>query len=183
MRPLREAIIATPSLRLVPIRPDHGPAVEAFARLWEVARYTSEIPHPYPSGYGTIFAETCAHERRHGGNLMWVVERKDQGAVIGASGLFFATDQRAADFGFVYGPNAWGRGYATEGARALVAFAFEWLGLDALSAYTAPENRASARVLAKAGLRRIGNEREWAPARGCFFNWEAHRVTRQEWQS
>jgi ribosomal-protein-alanine N-acetyltransferase len=164
MRPPREATIATP-------------------RLWEVARYTPEIPHPCPPGYGTAFAETCAHERRHGGNLMWVVERKDQGAVIGASGLFFATDQRAADFGFVYGPDAWGRGYATEGARALVAFAFERLGLDALNAYTALENGASARVLAKVGLRRIGHEREWAPARGCFFNWEAHCVARQEWQT
>lgn len=183
MSPVRGATIATPRLRLVPIRPDHGPALEAFVRLWEVARHTSDIPHPYPPGHGTGYAQACAHERRHGGNLMWVVEQAPGGAVIGASGLFFSDDRRAADFGYVYDPAAWGQGHATEGARALVAFAFERLGLDAISAYTALENRASARVLAKTGLRRIGNVREWAPVRGRFINWECHRMTRQEWQS
>lgn len=181
MNPRREATIATPRLRLVPIAPGHGPAVEAIASLWEVACYTSEIPHPYPAGYGVQFACDMAFEARHDGDLTWVVEAA--GEVIGVSSMFFSDDRRAADFGYVYAPGAWGRGYATEGARAVVAFGFESLGLEEIGAYTAMENRASARVLAKVGLRRIGNLREWAPARGCFFNWACHRVTRQEWQS
>ncbi len=173
--------ITTARLRLVPIAPEHGAAVEAIARLWEVARYTSDIPHPYPVGSGMLFADAMAFEARHGGDFTWVVQA--EGAVVGVSSMFFSNDRRAADFGYVYAPTAWGRGYATEGARAVVAHGFERLGLDEIGAYTAVENRASARVQAKAGLRRIGNLREWASARGCFFNWEAHRVTRQEWQS
>lgn len=178
-----EEVIVTPRLRLVPIELRHGPAVEAFSRTWEAARYTSEIPHPCPAGYGTRFAEECVHNRRHGGDLMWVIQPREGEEVFGASGLFFAPDQRSADVGYVYAPWAWGRGYATEGARAVVTFGFARLGLDTICAYTAMANPASSRVLAKVGLRRIGDVREWAPARGCFFDWEAHRVTRQEWQS
>jgi hypothetical protein len=43
---MSDRIIKTRRLRLEPLAPCHGPALESFARLWDVARYTATIPHP-----------------------------------------------------------------------------------------------------------------------------------------
>ena len=49
--------------------------------------------------------------------------------------------------------SAWGKGYATEGVRALIEAAFDALGIDRVRAETMTVNQASRRVLEKAGLR------------------------------
>ena len=46
----------------------------------------------------------------------------------------------------------WNRGYATEGARAALAFGFEQLGLDEIVSYTVPGNVRSRRVMEKIGM-------------------------------
>ena len=53
-------------------------------------------------------------------------------------------------------PDAWGRGFATEGARALLNHGFQTLGLYRIIGLTHPDNAASQRVLQKAGLRDAG---------------------------
>jgi [ribosomal protein S5]-alanine N-acetyltransferase len=60
----------------------------------------------------------------------------------------------------------WGLGYATEAARALVAFAFDDLNLSQLRAAHASDNVASASVLRKLGFRLAGKERVWSRSRG-----------------
>lgn len=52
----------------------------------------------------------------------------------------------------------WGRGYATEAARACVRWAFDSLGLDELVSFTVPHNLASRRVMEKLGMRRRAEE-------------------------
>jgi len=178
------ATLTTDRLRLEPLEPRHGRAVEAYARLWEVARYTAEVPHPYPPGGAIAFAEAAVHDRRHGGGQMWAVVEKQGDAVIGSIGLDLFEDRRAAELGYIFAPWRWGRGYATEAARAVVAFAFETLGLDAVHSHAAVANRASCRVLAKAGLRRIGNVTfAVLPERGGSMIGECYRLTRREWQA
>lgn len=60
------------------------------------------------------------------------------------------------ELGFHLAPRAWGRGLATEAARAAADFAFERLGADALFAGHHPQNAASGRVLTKLGFARAG---------------------------
>lgn len=177
-------ILTTRRLRLEPLEPRHGRAVEAYARLWEVARYTAEVPHPYPPGGAIAFAEAVVEERRQGGGHVWVALEKTDGEAIGSIGLDLFEDGRTAELGYIFAPWLWGRGYATEAARAVVDFAFVDLGLDALHSHAAVVNRASCRVLAKAGLRRIGNVAfDVLPERGGSMIGECYRLTRQEWQS
>jgi RimJ/RimL family protein N-acetyltransferase len=57
---------------------------------------------------------------------------------------------------YALGRAFWGRGLATEGARAAVRFGFEQAGLDAIHGLAVRENAASRRVLEHAGLREIG---------------------------
>lgn len=78
------------------------------------------------------------------------------GAFIGFIGLaeprFEAHFTPAVEVGWRLAHDAWGRGYATEGARAATAFAFEQLGLDELVSFTVVANTRSRRVMEKLGM-------------------------------
>jgi RimJ/RimL family protein N-acetyltransferase len=65
-----------------------------------------------------------------------------------------------ADIGYELAPAHWGRGYATEAARAMVRIGFDDLHLHRVSAWCIADNVASARVLEKAGLRLEGRLRQ-----------------------
>lgn len=62
------------------------------------------------------------------------------------------------ELGYRFKRSAWGRGYATEAARAVAAYALDpaGAGLSELIGVTYPENTASQRVLLKAGFERRG---------------------------
>jgi RimJ/RimL family protein N-acetyltransferase len=96
----------------------------------------------------------------------WAAVTKEGAEFLGWFTLRPALDYRfAAEAGF--GPDdfelgyrlrraAWGRGYATEGARALVRRGFTALGVTRVVAAALVTNGASLRVLEKVGLRQVG---------------------------
>lgn len=65
-------------------------------------------------------------------------------------------DQHAA-VGYCFSKEAWGQGYATEAATAVLRFGFEQLGLHKIFATCDVDNKGSARVLEKIGMRREGH--------------------------
>jgi RimJ/RimL family protein N-acetyltransferase len=86
---------------------------------------------------------------------MAAIERST-GAFIGWIGFDPAEDGRPDDeveLGYRLRRSAWGRGYATEGSRALIRRAFDELGMRRVFAQTMAVNLASRRVMEKSGLR------------------------------
>jgi RimJ/RimL family protein N-acetyltransferase len=74
-----------------------------------------------------------------------------------------ADDDRAAELGYRLRRTAWGRGYATEGSRALLDHAFGELGLARVWAQTMAVNHRSRRVMEKLGMRHVRTDHgEWA---------------------
>jgi ribosomal-protein-alanine N-acetyltransferase len=67
-------------------------------------------------------------------------------------------------------PDYQGKGYATEAAEALTAYAFSSGKVRVVRAHTLPESNASARVLTKCGFRRIGEVID--PEDGLVWRWE-----------
>jgi RimJ/RimL family protein N-acetyltransferase len=94
------------------------------------------------------------HER-HGFGL-WAVELKTSREMIGLAGLVHLQDGPEIEVGYRFLEQHWGNGYATEAARASIAFGFDELGLDEIVAVTLPDNLASRRVLEKCGLTSVG---------------------------
>ncbi len=96
-----------------------------------------------------------AHFDEHGFGL-WAVERRDEGDFIGFVGLNHLTYDAhftpAVEIGWRLARAAWGRGYATEAARAAVDRAFGELALDALVSVTVPANEPSRNVMRKLGF-------------------------------
>jgi RimJ/RimL family protein N-acetyltransferase len=83
---------------------------------------------------------------------IWYTTRRDSGAFVGWFSLKYAGKSPDVEVGYWLLPAAWGQGFATEGATALVRYGFDDLGLDRIIGVTHPANRASQRVLTKAGL-------------------------------
>jgi len=92
------------------------------------------------------------HVEEHGFGLLAVIDG-GSGEFLGYAGLQHLEGGPEVEIAYYLGRAAWGRGLATEIARALVAHAFADLGLDRVVAVVRPENTASQRVLGKAGLR------------------------------
>jgi RimJ/RimL family protein N-acetyltransferase len=86
----------------------------------------------------------------------WAVEVVATGEFIGYVGLneprFEAHFTPAVEIGWRLARDAWGHGYATEAARAVLAFAFDELGLDEVVSFTTVENRRSRRVMERIGM-------------------------------
>ncbi|MFE2141069.1 GNAT family N-acetyltransferase [Streptomyces sp. NPDC059456] len=90
-----------------------------------------------------------------GGHGCFAAADKGSGAFLGWFSLRPASSvglDGGTEPGYRLLPSAWGRGYATEGARALVDRAFTELGAERVVATTMTVNAASRRVMEKAGL-------------------------------
>jgi RimJ/RimL family protein N-acetyltransferase len=87
---------------------------------------------------------------------LWAVEVPDEAEFIGFVGLQMVPFEHhftpALEVGWRLGFDHWGHGYATEGARAALAFAHGELGLDEVVAMTAVINVRSRRVMEKLGM-------------------------------
>lgn len=91
------------------------------------------------------------------------VERKSDGALIGSCSIAnVKEDTIEAALGWHYGVRYWGRGYATEAARALLYIGFEIGRVKEIHADCFVDNAASIRVMEKIGMR--------APAKLQLFN-------------
>jgi RimJ/RimL family protein N-acetyltransferase len=86
----------------------------------------------------------------------WRATRRDNGDFIGWFALKYIPRSAEVEVGYRLRYAAWGRGYATEGASALVRYGFIDLGLYRIIGVTHPDNAASQRVLQKAGLADAG---------------------------
>lgn len=85
---------------------------------------------------------------------LWMVRLDPAGPIIGR-GLLRHLDVEGVDeveIGYSFEPEHWGRGYATEIARACLSVGRETFGLRHMVAVTLPTNAASRHVLEKAGL-------------------------------
>ena len=92
------------------------------------------------------------------GFSFWAVIERESGALIGDAGLYVLDDAGPeVELGYTLGRAWWGRGYATEAARACVDAGFGPLGLTEIVAVADPANAASLHVLDKLGMQPAGS--------------------------
>lgn len=154
---------------------------ELYTRDPEVCRYM--IWGPNGPGETQAFLEQAVRDRRANERKVYelaIVNRRD-GRVAGGVGTRITNvEQREGDLGYVLRRDLWGRGIATEAARALLDFAFDVLGLHRVWATADPENSASIHVLEKLGMRREGIFRRHVFVRGAFRDSAVYGLTEEE---
>ena len=113
--------------------------------------------------------ERSINQQEVGGFSFWPVIERESGLLIGEAGLFpLSPDGPDVALGYAFGVAYWGRGYATEAARAVLGEAFGPLGMDRVVAITREANVRSQRVLTKLGFRSEGMRHVWG-AEQLFF--------------
>lgn len=121
---------------------------EAMRFMWPARPATAA-----ESAYGV--QQLREHWRRWGFGH-WAVHEKESGRFVGRTGIKrhddWPLDPDNTEVGWLYDPAVWGRGYATEAARAVVRWCFEELGRPQVISIAHPDNVASQRVMEKAGL-------------------------------
>ena len=86
----------------------------------------------------------------------WAVEEKASGRFIGRIGFLNPEGWPGFEIGWTLAREYWGRGYASEGARRALHYAFTEMGRDHVISLIHPENRASAKVAERLGEKREG---------------------------
>jgi RimJ/RimL family protein N-acetyltransferase len=88
------------------------------------------------------------------GFCRWKLLTKPAGEMIGFCGVGFWGDAKDLEIGWWLGRRYWGRGLATEAARAALQDVFDRAGLDRIVSIARPANTASIRIMEKLGLKR-----------------------------
>ena len=88
----------------------------------------------------------------------WAVHLKSDLEFIGWCGLKYLSETNEVDLGYRFRKKFWGKGYATEGGLACIAYGFNQLNLRRIVARALPGNLASIRVLEKCGMKYLQEE-------------------------
>jgi RimJ/RimL family protein N-acetyltransferase len=93
------------------------------------------------------------HLRGYG---IWAVEERESRNLVGRIGFFNPEGWPGFELGWVLGREYWGRGYASEGARRALNYAFTEMNREKIISLIRPENRGSIRVAERLGERLEG---------------------------
>ena len=134
-------------------------------RIW--IWMADRIPHPYTVADGEHWLEYVAQQRPE---THFAIE--SGGEVVGGIGFMVGSDiaRCSAEIGYWLGEAFWGRGIATAALRGVTRYAVETLGLARIFATPFSGNRASQRVLEKAGYSLEGTSKRSAIKNGQILD-------------
>ncbi len=141
-------MLKTERLVLRPFEEADAEGLHAYLGDEEVVRYEP---------YGAMTMEECRLEaaRRASDEAFWAVCLAD-GTLIGNLYLSGADEFGMREIGYVFARACWHKGYATEAARRLMAYAFERLATRRIIALCDTRNAASFALMERLGMRREG---------------------------
>jgi [ribosomal protein S5]-alanine N-acetyltransferase len=145
-------------------------------RCWDSPRWADR-------GRAERFVAVCERLAAEGSGARVAVDRVADGAFVGWCAVTgWDPDFRSASLGYCLHRSAWGHGYATEAAHALLRWAFDTLDLNRVQAEADTRNLASARVLQKLGFVHEGTLREDCIVDGDVSDSWVFGLLRREWR-
>ena len=152
--------IQTPHLILRPLAFADAPALHRVYQTEGVLQY---FPNPNPPPLEKVerfIAGQLEHWKTYGyGN--WGILPVGESKIIGWAGLQFLPELHETEVGYLLDKPFWGKGYATEAARASLQSGFDHFAFSRLIALVHPENIASRHVLEKCGMTYVDTISLW----------------------
>ena len=161
---------------------------DPFARLNADAIVMEHFLSALDRAESDAFADRIEAGFATNGYGLWAVEVPGEAEFIGYVGLALATFDAhftpAVEVGWRLARNYWGRGFATEAARAAVTDGFDRVGLKEIVSFTVPGNVRSRRVMEKLGMRYAEDfEHPLIDPQHPLRRHVLYRLPRAEWSS
>ena len=172
----------TPRLRLRPFAQTDTDAVFALQSSARVLRYWDAPPWT-SRAQAERFIAVCGQMEQEGAGARLAIEHAADNVFIGWCSLAkWDPVFRSARLGYCLDDAAWGQGFATEAAGAMLQWAFDTLDLNRVQAECDTRNTASSRVLEKLGFVREGRLREDCIVNGEVSDSWVYGLLRREWR-
>jgi ribosomal-protein-alanine N-acetyltransferase len=156
-------------------------SIYRYARDEAISRYTF-IPHPYRLDDAYEFIKLTHSARRRKSGYHFGVETKDNGQIIGMVGLIAVNHaRRNGEIGYWLAKPFWGQGLMAEAIKLMLRFCFVELKLHRVQAHVFPANKASLRLLEKAGFTREGLIREAFLKNGEYVDCYVYSILEDDW--
>jgi len=176
--------ILTERLRLRPFNRGDVDAVYEYRQREDVARFLFDLP---------MTRETCAEAVQQrvgqislydeGDKIILAVDRRADNRLIGEISLILRSEEWSqGEIGYIFHPEVHGHGFATEAARALLAFGFDEYGMHRIMARCDARNTASSRVMERLGMRREAHFREHMLVKGEWDEEFIYAMLGSEWR-
>jgi ribosomal-protein-alanine N-acetyltransferase len=127
-----------------------------FAAMNADARVMEHFPAPLSAAESDALVTRIEAAFDEHGYGLWALERRADGSFLGFTGLldvgFAAPFAPALEVGWRLAHDAWGQGYASEAARASLAYAFDVVGVAEVVSFTARSNPRSQSVMRRIGM-------------------------------
>jgi RimJ/RimL family protein N-acetyltransferase len=146
---MKEAKLETDRLLLRWFREDDFPELLAMSSDPEVMKFLGGQPQTEIEAWKAMAANIGHWYFR--GYGVWAVEEKSSGKLIGRIGFMNPAGWPGFELGWTLARASWGKGYATEGARRALAYAFTEMDRDHVISCIAPENVNSIKVAERLG--------------------------------
>ena len=143
----------------------------------EAVRYVKNWDDPYQMPMARIESQIARYEK-DGDGLCALID-KATGAFIGQCGLLWqeVDGKRELEVGYHLQPAHWGKGYATEAARACRDFGFDKGLADQIISIVKTDNLPSQRVAERNGMTK------WKQTTFRIFDVNIFRITKAEWEA
>lgn len=178
----RPPALVTERLVLRELRPSDAGAVAAGAGDRQVAAFLIQVPSPYPIALARRWVAHRIDWWDQGRGVTFAVTLSDDpDMLLGTVSLRRYLRDRRAELGYWLAQPAWGHGFATEAAAAVVDYGFSGLGLARVYAQVLADNRASLRVLDKLGMVNEGVKRQHVQKARRLHDVVLYGLLRDEW--
>ena len=177
--------LLTERLALRPFADDDLDALYEIQRREDVARYLYWGPRSRDEVREALaIRQGMTSLDAEGDGLVLAAVLRDSGTLVGDFTLrWLSREHRQGEIGFILHPDHQGRGYGTEAAPVLLRIGFEGLGLHRIIGRCDGRNAASARLMARLGLRREAHLRENEFVKGEWCDELVYAMLASEWRA
>lgn len=173
-------ILTTPDLVLRAPSKDDVSDITNLANNRKVSSMLESLPYPYYDKHAEEFIDQVS--KPDAGECVFAITHAETGALMGMCGLHLVKRRfNLAHMGYWLGEDFWGKGYATQAARAMVDLFFKAGSEDELLMSVLSTNTASRRVIEKCGGKFWKRDTNFSSFFEKDMDVDHFRITRESW--
>ncbi|PGZ95219.1 GNAT family N-acetyltransferase [Bacillus pseudomycoides] len=175
--------LTTERLCLRPLTIQDALDVFEYASNTKISTYTVWYPHETLQD-SQIFVQSILDQYENGEMATYGIELKEEKKIIGTCGFIdYEESHHKAELAYALSPDYWGRGIATEAAKACIHYGFEVLQLNRIEAGCHASNVQSERVMKRLGMQYEGTLRKDMFVKGAYRDTKMYAILQDEYNA